>query len=300
MKKIITGGSGLIGSSFREGIKVSTKDFNLMSKESTLKWFSIHNPEVVVHTAARVGGIGANMNFPAEFFHENMTMNMNVIDSCKELRIRKLVCFLSTCIFPDKVEYPLTEDKIHLGPPHDSNSAYAYAKRMSEVQIQAYNKQYGTKYFSVIPCNVYGLNDNYNLDQGHVIPMLIHKCYLAKMNNKPFEVWGDGSPLREFIFSQDVSDLVDLLIEHYNGTDPVILSNPKEYSIKQIVNIIVDLLEFKGSIKWLTEKPNGQHRKPSSNKKLLNIIGDFEFTPLSDGLEKTIKYFIENYSTLRK
>jgi GDP-L-fucose synthase len=223
-----------------------------------------------------------------------------VIQACHELKIPKLVSFLSTCVFPDNVEYPLDETKIELGPPHQSNFAYAYAKRMADVQIRAFNKQYGTKYFSVIPCNVYGPNDNYSLEVGHVIPMLIHKCYLAKKNRKTFEVWGDGTPLREFVYSKDVANIVDLLIQKYEGTDPVIISNPTEYSIKQVVDLIVEYMGFKGKVKWLTDKPNGQHRKPSSNAKLLSIIGDYEFTTLEKGLKESIEWFILNYPNIRK
>jgi GDP-L-fucose synthase len=190
--------------------------------------------------------------------------------------------------------------KIHQGEPHFSNAPYAYAKRMADVQIQAYNKQYGTKYFSVIPCNVYGPKDNYHIENGHVIPTLIHKCYLAKQNNTVFEVWGDGTPLREFIYSEDVATIIDLLIEKYDGIDPVIISNPEEYTIKQVVDLIVEYVGFTGEVKWLTDKPNGQYRKPSSNDRLKSIIGDYNFTTLEIGLKKAVEFFILNYPNVRK
>ena len=271
MTKVITGGSGLIGSAFEKGVKLTSKR-DLTDYDKAKFAIAMYKPDVVVHCAAKVGGVGANMQFPADFFMDNIRMNTNVIQACHELKIPKLVSFLSTCVFPDKVEYPLDETKIELGPPHSSNFAYAYAKRMADVQIRAFNQQYGTQYFSVIPCNVYGPNDNYSLEVGHVIPMLIHKCYLAKKNRKTFEVWGDGTPLREFVYSKDVANIVDSLIQKYKGTDPVIISNPTEYSIKQVVDLIVQYMGFKGKVKWLTDKPNGQHRKPSSNAKLLSII----------------------------
>ena len=299
MTKVITGGTGLIGSAFSEGVKLSSKR-DLRDYDKAKFAIAMYKPDVVVHCAAKVGGVGANMEFPADFFMDNIRMNTNVIQACHELKIPKLVSFLSTCVFPDNVEYPLDETKIELGPPHQSNFAYAYAKRMADVQIRAFNKQYGTKYFSVIPCNVYGPNDNYSLEVGHVIPMLIHKCYLAKKNRKTFEVWGDGTPLREFVYSKDVANIVDLLIQKYEGTDPVIISNPTEYSIKQVVDLIVEYMGFKGKVKWLTDKPNGQHRKPSSNAKLLNIIGDYEFTTLEKGLKESIEWFILNYPNIRK
>ena len=299
MTKVITGGSGLIGSAFEKGVKLTSKR-DLTDYDKAKFAIAMYKPDVVVHCAAKVGGVGANMQFPADFFMDNIRMNTNVIQACHELKIPKLVSFLSTCVFPDKVEYPLDETKIELGPPHSSNFAYAYAKRMADVQIRAFNQQYGTQYFSVIPCNVYGPNDNYSLEVGHVIPMLIHKCYLAKKNRKTFEVWGDGTPLREFVYSKDVANIVDLLIQKYTGTEPVIISNPTEYSIKQVVDLIVENMGFKGKVKWLTDKPNGQHRKPSSNAKLLSIIGEYEFTTLEKGLKESIEWFILNYPKVRK
>ena len=300
MKKIITGGNGLVGSAFKEGTKLSSRHYNLISEVQTRQMFMDHKPEVVIHTAAMVGGVGANMNYPADFFYNNIMMNTNVINESYIFGVKKLVCFLSTCVFPDNVEYPLDETKIHKGEPHFSNAPYAYAKRMADVQVQAYNKQYGTKYFCVIPTNIYGPNDNFDLANGHVIPMLIHKCYLAKKNNTAFEVWGSGKPLREFIYSQDVADIIDLLLEKYDGTEPVIISNPKEYTIKDVVDLIVKYMEFEGEVVWLSDKTDGQFRKPSSNKRLLSIIGDYNFTPLEEGLKTTIEWFNENYETIRK
>jgi len=299
MIKVITGGTGLIGSAFTEGVKLTSKR-DLRDYDKAEFAISMYKPDVVIHCAAKVGGVGANMEFPADFFMDNIRMNTNVIQACHELKVKKLVSFLSTCVFPDKVEYPLDETKIELGPPHTSNFAYAYAKRMADVQIRAFNQQYGTEYFSVIPCNVYGPNDNYSLESGHVIPMLIHKCYLAKKNKKTFKVWGDGTPLREFVYSKDVANIVDLLIQKYTGTEPVIISNPTEYSIKQVVDLIVEHMDFKGKVKWLTDKPNGQHRKPSSNAKLLSIIGEYNFTTLEKGLKESIEWFILNYPKVRK
>jgi GDP-L-fucose synthase len=300
MIKLITGGTGLIGSAFKDGVKIGSNDYNLIDSKQVEQMFIDHKPNVVVHTAAMVGGVGANMTYPADFFYNNIMMNTNVIEQSRLANVDKLVCFLSTCVFPDRVVYPLDESKIHQGEPHFSNAPYAYAKRMADVQIQAYNKQYGTKYFSVIPCNVYGPKDNYHIENGHVIPTLIHKCYLAKQNNTVFEVWGDGTPLREFIYSEDVANIIDLLIEKYDGTDPVIISNPEEYTIKQVVDLIVEYVGFTGEVKWLTDKPNGQYRKPSSNDRLKSIIGDYNFTTLEIGLKKAVEFFILNYPNVRK
>jgi GDP-L-fucose synthase len=258
------------------------------------------SPTAIIHTAAKVGGVWANMNYKANFFYDNIMMNTNIIHESAFQKVEKLIVFLSTCVFPDSVEYPLDETKIHAGPPHSSNDAYAYAKRMAEVQVRAYNQQYKTKYFCVIPTNVYGPNDNYDIENGHVLPSLIHKCYLAKKNNTDWEVWGDGSPLREFIFSRDVANLCDLLLQNYQEESPIILSTSSEISIREMVEIIGKIMKFTGKIKWIKDKPNGQFRKPSDNSKLLSIVGDYKFTPLEEGLTETVEYFIKNYDTIRK
>jgi GDP-L-fucose synthase len=300
MKKLITGGNGLVGSSFKSGIKVSSKDFNLLIPEDIDRMIEQYMPDVIVHTAAKVGGIGGNVNYPADYFYENIIMNTNLIHSAYKYNIPKLICFLSTCIFPENVELPLEEEKIHLGAPHPLHLSYAYAKRMAEIQINAYNKQHGTKYYSIIPTNIYGERDNYNLEQGHVVPMLIHKCYLAKINNTDFEVWGSGVAHREFIYSEDLSNIIDILIDKYDGTDSIIISNPKEYTIKDVVNLIVENIGFNGKIIWRTDKPDGQLKKPSSNKRLMDIIGGYEFTTLEDGIKKSVEWFVENYENIRK
>jgi GDP-L-fucose synthase len=227
-------------------------------------------------------------------------INTNVIESARTHKIKNLVAFLSTCVFPDKVEYPLTEKKIHLGPPHFSNDAYAYAKRMADIQIRAYREQYGLNYKSVIPTNIYGPNDNYNIENGHVIPSLIHKCYLARENKTPFTIWGTGKPLREFIFSKDVAILTEWVLHNYDEPEPIILSTSEEISIKNVVDIITELMNFKGSVIWDESKPDGQFRKPSDNSKIKSYLPNFEFINLYDGLKQTIEYFEKNYSIIRK
>ena len=214
--------------------------------------------------------------------------------------VKKLVCFLSTCVFPNDVEYPLTEKKIHLGPPHSTNDSYSYAKRMADIQIRAYREQYGLNYVSVIPTNIYGPNDNFDLANGHVVPSLIHKCYLAKKNNTPFKIWGSGKPLREFIFSKDVGRLTKWVLENYEEEEPIIFSTSKEVSIKDVVDLIVKHMSFNGEVIWESDKPDGQFRKPSDNSKLLSYLPDFKFTSLDDGLKETIDWFISNYENCRK
>jgi GDP-L-fucose synthase len=302
MIKLITGGTGLIGSQFKEGHKLNSSDYNLLDEQQVRQMYEDIKPEVVIHTAARVGGLGANIKYLGDFFYENIKMNTNVIHYAKEYGVKKLVCFTSTCVFPDKVEYPLTENKIHLGPPHHTNYAYAHAKRMCDIQIQAYNEQFNTKYFTVIPASVYGPNDNFNLENSHVVPALIHKVYLALQNNEDIHVWGTGKPLREFIFSKDVATVCDLLLEKHTGTDPVIVSRGLggEVTIEELVTTICDIFKFPNKIIFDSSKPDGQYRKPSSNDRLMTIIGDYRFTPLREGLEETINWFNSTYPNIRR
>ena len=301
-KILVTGGNGLVGRSFNgpQFIKISTKDGDLKERSVAKEIIDSHNPDGIIHCAAKVGGIMGNTNYPGDFYHDNIMMNTNVIEEARKKGIKKLIFFSSTCVFPDKVEYPLSPEKIHLGPPHNSNYAYAYAKRMGQVQIQAYREQYGVNYFTVIPCNIYGPGDNYNLENGHVIPSLIHKMYLAKQNNTDFVVWGSGSPLREFIFSEDVAELTMMLYEKYDGVDPVILSTSEEISIKDIVLMIAEIFEFKGNVIFDSEKPDGQLRKPSDNSVIKTMFPDYKFTPIEIGLRKSISWFIKNYENIRK
>jgi GDP-L-fucose synthase len=254
----------------------------------------------VIHTAGKVGGLGGNMNHKGDFFYDNIMINTNVIESARISGVKNLVAFLSTCVFPDNIEYPLTEKKIHLGPPHFSNDAYAYSKRMVDVQIQAYREQYGLNYKSVIPTNIYGPNDNYDIKNGHVVPSLIHKCFLARENKTPLTIWGSGNPLREFIFSRDVAKLTEWILFNYDENEPIILSTSEEISIKEVVGIIVEIMNFKGEVKFDTTKPDGQYRKPSDNSKIKSYLPDFNFTNLFDGLKETIEYFEKYYNVVRK
>jgi GDP-L-fucose synthase len=300
MKKLlVTGGGGLVGSLIISDIKIS-KEYNLVNPNETLNMFELHNPTHVIHCAGKVGGVGGNMNHKAEYFYDNIMINTNVIESARKTNVKKLVCFLSTCVFPDKVNYPLTEDMIHLGEPHSSNYPYAYAKRMADIQIRAYREQYGLNYTSVIPTNIYGPNDNFSLEHGHVMPMLIHKLYLAQQNNTDFTVWGSGKPLREFIFSKDVAKLSEWAVENYNESEPIIFSPSQEISIIDLVDLLVREFNFKGKVIFDNTKPDGQFRKQSDNSKLKSYLPDFKFTPIEEGINETVSWFLKNYENARK
>jgi GDP-L-fucose synthase len=299
---LVTGGSGLIGSQFTDVkyLKPSSGHLNLKNTYLIHSLLNTIKFEGIIHCAAKVGGIKGNMDHQGEFLYENLMMNSNIIESARIFGIKKLVFFSSTCVFPDKCEYPLKPEHIELGPPHSSNYGYAYSKRMGQIQIKAYREQYGLNYFTVIPCNVYGPNDNYDLNNGHVIPSLIHKFFVAKELNEDIEIWGSGNQLREFIFSKDVSKLTEMLYDSYEGSNPVILSPGSEISIRDVVDILAGLFDFKGNIKYDTSKPEGQFRKPSDNSIIKEMFPDFKFTSIEDGLRESVDWFIKNYPNIRK
>lgn len=299
MKLLVTGGRGLVGSEISADVKVG-REYNLVNSSECDLMFKEHSPSHVIHCAGKVGGIGGNMNYKGEYFYDNLMINTNVIEAARKNGVENLVCFLSTCVFPDNVEYPLTEKKVHLGEPHNSNYPYAYAKRMADIQIRAYREQYGINYTTVIPCNIYGPNDNYSLQHGHVMPMLMHKLYLAQQNNEDFVVWGSGEPLREFIYSKDVAKLAEWAVSNYNESEPIIFSTSEEIKIKDLVDLLVQEFNFKGKVIFDNTKPDGQLRKPSDNSKLKSYLPDFQFTPIETGIKETVNWFRNNYENVRK
>jgi len=298
-KLLVTGGYGLVGTHIKSDIKIG-REVDLTKSHITYEAFEKHKPTHIIHCAGKVGGLGGNMKYKGEYFYDNIMINTNVIESARKVGVENLVCFLSTCVFPDNIEYPLTEKKIHLGEPHSSNYPYAYAKRMADIQIRAYREQYGLNYKSVIPTNIYGSNDNFSLEHGHVIPMLIHKLFLAKETKTDFTVWGSGKPLREFIYVKDVARLSEWVLNNYNESEPIILSPSSEISIRDLVDLLVNYFNFKGKVIFDDSKPDGQFRKPSDNSKLMSYLPDFKFTPIEEGLKETVEWFIENYTYARK
>ena len=298
-KILVTGSNGLVGSEINADYRIG-KEYDLRKDFDCSRMLSMYAPTHVVNCAAKVGGIGLNMAKKGELFYDNIMINTNMIENCRKYNVKKLITFLSTCIFPDNISYPLTEKKIHLGSPHFSNDAYAYAKRMVDIQNRAYREQYGIEYVSVIPTNIYGPNDNYSLENGHLIPMLIHKMFIASKNKQDFVVWGSGKPMREFIYSKDIAKLTEWVLLNYNEDEPIILGNSVEVSILDIVDLIVKEFNFKGKVKFDKTKPDGQLRKPSDNTKLRTLLPDFVFTPLEMGLKETINHFIQNYESIRK
>ncbi len=312
MEVYITGGTGLVGTSFRN-YKKSDINFHIIPgpskggpdfsvREETFDFFSNKKIDALIHTAARVGGIKANIENPLDFYSQNVLINTNVLDAAAIHGIKKCVSFLSTCIYPDNPNYPLREKNIHIGEPHESNFSYAYSKRMLDIHSRAINKQLGYQYFCVSPNNLYGINDNFDPDNSHVIPGMMIKMLNAKIQKEnKVTLWGDGSPLREFTFASDLPDLISFLLKKTGVSGVVNIGNTNsEISIRELAQKIRDKMGCDFNLNWDIEKPNGQFRKPSSSKKLEDLGYDISmFTEIDIGLSKTIKWFLENYPNVR-
>lgn len=301
---LITGGSGMVGKSFLQkipdAIYVSSKDCDLRDPNQVSHLFEQHRPRFVIHLAAKVGGVMANMNNLGSFYYDNVMINTNVLESARIFETQKVLSCLSTCIYPDKVVYPLTENQIHNGAPHESNFSYAYTKRMIEIQSKAYNIQYGCNFICMAPNNLFGQFDNFNLEDSHVVPATIRKIYEAKLNNTRAEFWGDGTPLREFTYSKDIPEISLFLLRDYNSPNVINVGNSHEVSIKYIVDKVKEYFDYDGEVFWDKTKPMGQFRKPSSNQKLLDIGWKKEsYTSLEKGLKETCEWFKMNYPNIR-
>lgn len=309
MKKIlITGGKGLVGNALRRQLS-SSENFlyftardshgDLTKEEVVDNLFKTIRPDYVIHTAAKVGGIGGNMIGHAEYFYQNILMNAHLIHFAHKYKVEKLLAFSSVCVFPDDTQI-LKEDIIHDGPPFSGNFAYAHAKRMVDVQIRAYKSQYGLKnYCSIIPGNIYGTHDLYNLTHGHVIPSLIHKIYLAKQNGSDLYIWGDGKSLREFIFSDDLAKVLLKVISLDEVPERLLVSGNKQYSIKEVVDMLVEVSNFKGKVIYDSSKPNGQRNRQSDLSQLNKIFPNYSPIELKKGLETSYKWFESNYPNVR-
>lgn len=309
MTYFITGAHGMLGKVLirtlnKNVLSPTSNELNLTNKESVDRYIANNKIDCVYHLAARVGGVKANTEFVGNFYDQNIAINTNVLSACLFFNVPKVVSVLSTCVYPDApyVSYPLTEDQLHLGPPHDSNFGYAYAKRMLDVQTRAYRKQHGVNYVTVIPNNLFGEHDNFHLEDGHVIPALMRKIWEAKLNNKPnVEIWGDGSPLREFTYAGDIARILIKVSEEYNEEQPLNIGNTEEHSIASVAKKLVEYLEYDGKLVFNIDKPSGQFRKPSSNKRLLEKTSwrAEDYTPFDIALKKTCDWFKMAYPNVR-
>jgi len=294
----------MVGTALREimpkAVYISSKQCDLRNWNAVNQVFASYNPDHVIHLAAKVGGIKGNMDNLGDFYRDNILINTNVLEAARNCKASKVISLLSTCVYPNNATYPLTEDQIHNGPPHESNFAYAYAKRMLDVQSRAYRKQYGCNFITAIPNNLFGEYDNFDLENSHVIPAMIRKIHEAKLKNENVILWGDGSPLREFTYSKDLVGILLFLLEHYDGEEPVNVGNTQEISIKEVAKTIADILGFEGNTIWDKTKPMGQHRKPSDNSKLMELGWKEEnYTDFKKALANTCGWAVDNYPNIR-
>lgn len=307
MRILITGGTGMVGTAFEnietehKLIRFGSQTYNLLREQDVCDMIYRSHPDAIIHLAAKVGGIKANSDYVADFFYENMMMNLNLLNQAKIYKIPKVISLLSTCVYPDNVMYPLSPKHIHCGEPHPSNFGYAYAKRMLDVHSRAINRQYGYKYVTAIPNNLYGPNDNFNLENSHVIPAIIRKIWEGKKNKSPVFLWGDGAPLREFTYSEDIAKiLLSLVSDISNLNEPINIGKTGEYRISDVAKHICNMFEYDyNNIMWDNSKPSGQYRKPSTNKMLKEMYPEFEYTPLQKGLKITCNWFKKEYPNVR-
>jgi GDP-L-fucose synthase len=309
MKLLITGGTGLVGNGLKNIIDeqyettfLSSKDCDLTDYNSTFELFKKIKPDYVIHLAANVGGLFKNMNFKLDMLEKNLLINYNVLRCCHLIKVKKVISCLSTCIFPDKTTYPINEKMLHDGPPHKSNDAYAYAKRMLEIHSKAYQQQYDENFICVIPTNIYGPHDNYSLEDGHVIPALIHRCYLAKKNNEKFVVRGTGKPLRQFIYSDDLAKLMMKVLEEYDDTESIILSvgEKDEVSIGDVGRAIARAYDYEHMMEFDSSFSDGQYKKTADNTKLMNFIKEYNFIDINEGIKRSVDWFKDNFDSCRK
>lgn len=317
MKVLVTGGYGLLGTSLQkvlemnklewldcEFVFLSKKVCDLRNKDHVLQYFKRQQPNIVIHLASHVGGMYDNMNNNYRYLMDNILINCNVVDACKEVGVSKLINVLSTCIFPDKgVVYPLTSEQLHNGVPHFSNIGYAYSKRVLQVASKILADTTNISVVNLIPTNLYGEFDNYNIESAHVIPALIHKMYIAKSKGEQFYVKGSGSAVRQFLYVDDLSRAIlrFMTVELTQKEVSCIVSPPteSEISIKSLVQVIKSVFEFDGEIVYSSED-DGQHKKTTTSDELLRFFPDFTFTPLHIGLQRTVSFLERNYENIRR
>ena len=307
---IVTGGGGFLGSFVVEKLKTRgandifiprKKDYDLTDRAAltrlygdALKGIDPKNV-VVIHLAANVGGIGANREHPAEFFYDNLIMGVELMHQAYKNGVGKFVAIGTVCAYPKFTPVPFKEDNLWIGYPEETNAPYGLAKKMMLVQSQSYRQQYGFNSIFLLPVNLYGPGDNFNLQSSHVIPALIHKAVEAgERGDKVLPVWGDGSPTREFLYVEDAADAIVSAAEKYNGDQPINLGSGYEISIKDLAEMIVKMTGFEGQLVWQTDKPNGQPRRGLDVSRAKDYFGWSAQVPFEEGMRRTIEWFKAN------
>jgi len=297
----VTGGAGFLGSyvleklaarGAREVFVPKIEEYDLVQPEVVRRVLRESHPDIILHLAAHVGGIGANRAHPAEFFYDNLMMGVQLLHQAWELGVEKFVALGTVCAYPKFTPVPFREDSLWDGYPEETNAPYGLAKKMLLVQSQAYRQQYGYNSIFLIPVNLYGPRDNFNLETSHVIPALIRKCFEAQERGDPeVVVWGDGTPTREFLYADDAAEGILLAAERYNDSQPVNLGSGREIRIKDLAEMIVRLTGFQGRLVWDTTKPNGQPRRALDTSRAEALFGFRARTSFEDGMRNTVEWY---------
>ncbi|MEJ2649168.1 MAG: GDP-L-fucose synthase [Sedimentisphaerales bacterium] len=298
---VVTGGAGFLGGFITAKLKKRNcqnilvpkiEDYDLVKIEDINRMYEDMKPDIVIHLAAIVGGIGANRTHPGEFFYKNLMMGIQLIDQARLRNIEKFVAIGTVCAYPKFTPVPFKEENIWNGYPEETNAPYGLAKKMLLVQSQAYRAEYGFNSIFLLPVNLYGPGDNFDPESSHVIPALIKKCIDAIDDKKGYiECWGTGNASREFIYVRDAAEGILLATEHYNKSDPVNIGAGFEISIKELVQKIAELTGFKGEIRWDTSKPDGQPRRRLDVSKARKYFGFEAKTSFDEGLKATIDWY---------
>ena len=300
----VTGGAGFLGAYVVRKLRESgcknifvprSRDYDLVNNEAVKKLYRDAKPDIVIHLAARVGGIGANKQNPGRFFYDNLMMGVQMMEQGRLAGIEKFVAIGTICAYPKFTPVPFKEEDLWNGYPEETNAPYGLAKKMLLVQAQAYRQQYGFNAIYLLPVNLYGPGDNFDPESSHVIPALIKKCVDAnKLGSKEIVVWGTGKPTREFIYVEDAAEAIVLATEKYNKGEPVNIGSGFEISIKDLVNLIARLTGFKGQIAWDTSKPDGQPRRRLDISRAEREFGFRAKTKFEEGLRKTIEWYLSH------
>ena len=306
---IVTGGSGFLGSFVVEKLKERgardifiprSSEYDLRQPEGITHMLQDYRADMIIHLAALAGGIGANRARPAEFFYDNLMMGVPLLHKAWEQNVEKFVAVGSICSYPKFTPLPFKEENLWDGYPEETNAPYGLAKKMLLVQSQSYRQQYGYNSIYLMPVNLYGPRDNFNLETSHVIPALIRKAIEAgERGDQEILAWGDGSPTREFLYVEDAAEGIVTAAENYNGSEPVNLGSGQEISIKDLVEMVVRLTDFNGQIVWQTDKPNGQPRRALDVSRAQEYFGWRAQVPFEEGMRRTIEWFKENRDLIR-